>query len=229
MLQKRKKITKKQIKEDKLVTTYYQSLAFFQEHQAKFLIGIAAVALVIIAVVLFSNKRGNDNLLAAGMLSKVVPLYDQANFKDAIDGQKTASIPGLKEIVEKYGSTEEGELAKIYLANAYYSTNQFDLAAETYSDYSGSNNLLSAAAKAGIAACEEVKKEYEKAAEDYKDAAKISAANPGNANYLLRAAINYITAGKKDEAKSLLEQIKKDYPTSGLSQDVERYLAEINS
>ena len=99
MLEKRKKISKKQIKEDKLVTSYYQAISFFQDYQAKILIGAGIVAVIIVAVILWNNQRSSNNLKAAELLSKVIPLYDSGSYKDAVEGQKVANITGLKEIV----------------------------------------------------------------------------------------------------------------------------------
>lgn len=229
MLEARKKITKKQIKEDKLVTTYYRFIDFVQKNQARLLIGTAVVALVIVAVVLFSNKRANDNQTAAGLLAKVIPLYEQGAYKEAVEGQPQANITGLKKIVDEYGGTETGNTAKIFLGNAYLLQNNNDAAFKAFDDYSGSNPLFQATALAGKAGCLEVKKEYEKAADLYKDAVKISKINPANSEYLLKAGIDYLALGKKDEAKAAFETIKKDYKASPAVYDVDRYLAQVGS
>lgn len=229
VLERRKKISKKQIKEDKLVTSYYQVQSFIVENQAKLLIGVAAVALVIVAIVLFSNKRAKDNETAITLLSKVIPLYESGSYKEAIEGQTTTNTIGLKKIVDDYGSTETGNTAKIYLANSYLLTNKSDAAYEMYDDYSGSNSLFKATALAGKAGCLETKKEYDKAADLYTDAAKVSDTNPANADYLLRAGVDYLQLGKKEEAKSLFDIIRKDYKTSAAFYELDRYLAQIES
>ncbi|MEW6703181.1 MAG: tetratricopeptide repeat protein [Bacteroidota bacterium] len=229
MLEKRKRITKKEIKKDKLVTTYYKAQSFFLENQARILIGAAVVVLIVVAVILFINKRSNDNKTAAGLLAKVIPLYETGSYKDAIEGQKAGNIVGLKKIVDDYGSTENGEAAKIFLANAYSLTGNTDAALKTYDDYSGSNPLFKATALAGKAGCLEVKKEYEKAAALYKDAAKVSKTNPANGEYLLRAGINLIKLGRKAEAKTVFEAIKKDYKNSQAFYELDRYLIQVES
>ncbi len=45
---------------------------------------------------------------------------------------------------------------------------------------------------------------------------------------MLKAAINYIDAGNKEEAKDLLETIRKDYQTSTAFRDVDKYLTLVN-
>lgn len=229
MLEKKKKITKKEIKQDTLVTTYYKAYNFFLENQAKILIGIAAVALIVVAIIIFSNKRQSDNLAAANLLTKVIPLYEAGQFQEAIEGQKSTNVVGLKNIVENYGSTEQGEIAKIYLANCYLFLGKIEDAYEFYKDYDGSNPIFKATALAGEAAYYEYKKEYEKAADAYKNAAKISKENPSNPEYLLKAGINLIKLGKKEEAKAIFENIKKDYKTYPQVRQVDRYLVQVES
>lgn len=229
MLERRKKISKKQIKEDKLVTTYYQAYNFFQENQTKILIGTAIVAIIVVAAVLFTNKKSNDNLKAEALLVKVIPLYESNAFKEAIDGQVSSNTIGLKRIVADYGSTESGETAKIYLANSYAMLGNNDAAYEVFDSYSGSNPLFKATALAGKAGCLEAKNELEKAAELFQKAAKVSKDNPTNSEYLLNAGIDFLKLGKKEEAKLLFDIIKKDYKNTQAFYDLDRYLVQIES
>lgn len=224
MLQK-KKITKKEIKQDTLVTTFYKFNTFFQEHQMKIYIGAAVFALIIVAVVLYSNKKENDNLMAATLLTKVIPLYDAAQYEQAIAGDKAQNITGLKEIVDRYEGTEQGETAKIYLANCYLLTGKIDEAYELYDDYGGSNPLLKATSLAGKAAYYEAKEEYEDAAEFYRKAASVTKENPSNPEYLLKAGIALLNANQKEEAKKLFLKIQEEYKDYPQMQEVNRYLA----
>jgi len=229
VLERRKKISKKQMKEDKLVTTYYKAYNFFMEYQAKILIGVAAVALIIVAIVLLSNKRSSDNKNAAELLSKVIPLYEAGQFKEAVDGITSNRVLGLKKIVSDYGSTENGETAKIYLANSYVMLGNLDLAYEQYDSYSGSNPLFKATALAGRAGCLEVKNNLEKAANLFMDAAKVSKENPSNSEYLLKAGIDFIKLHKKEEAKSVFNTIKKDYKNTPAFYGLDRYLIQADN
>ncbi|OGU68571.1 MAG: hypothetical protein A2499_09025 [Stygiobacter sp. RIFOXYC12_FULL_38_8] len=226
MLEARKKISKREMKEDKLVTSYYKFHDFFMANQAKFLIGLGVVAVIVVAYILYTNKIFNDNKAAAALVAKVTPLMEAGSYKMAIDGVPAQNITGLKKIVDEYGSSEEGELAKIMLANAYSITGNSEEAYKLYNDYSGSNYLLKSSALAGKAGVLETKKEYEDAADLYQEAAKIGKANPSNPEFLLKAGIAYLKAGKKEEANALFETIKKDYVTAVPYMELEKYLVQ---
>ncbi len=227
MAKKKKKITKKEIQEDSLVTTFYKVEEFFEKHKQNIIIGVAAVAIIALAIVWYNNKRVEDNLQATEELSQVIPLFEKGSFKEAIEGQPGTNLVGLKSIVEEYGSTEQGEFAKIYLADSYYYLGDYANAKKYYEDYSGESTLHKAAAYAGIAACYEHDGDFEKAAGYYNKAANVSKYNPLTPDYLLNAGINYLKANNKEMAETVLNRIKKEFKTSAVAQDVDKYLAQI--
>ncbi len=229
MLAKKKKISRKDIKQDVLVTFYYKAVQFVNNQKKYLSIGIGAVAIIVVGIVLFVNSRKKGNEQASADLSQVITLYNQSAYQDAIDGKQVQAlkIKGLKKIVDENGSTESGETAKIYLANSYYNLKQYDLALKTFDSYGGGIDHLKAASIAGMAACYEAKNEIEKAAEYYLKASKVSQSNVLNAQYLLSAGINFIETGKNDDAKDALKSIKKNYPKSESASQVERYLLQV--
>lgn len=227
MLTPKKKITRKEIKQDNLVTFYYKAYAFLDEHKRNLAIVVGGIALVILAVVLYKNNQAADNEIAGADLYNTVKLFEANQFQDAIEGKPGTNVVGLRKIVEDYGSTENGELAKIYLGNAYLMLAKFDEALKAYEDYGGGNDLLKAAALAGEAACYEAKEDYENAASYYLKASKVTAENVLNPQYILFAGINYLNIGKQEEAKELFETIKRDFSKSMFARDVDRYLAQV--
>ena len=228
MLTKQKKLSRKEIKEDKLVEFYYKSQSFFEENKNKIFTYLGALALVVVAVILFMNYRSGQNDDAAVHLSKVMDMYDMGDYLGAIEGKKDVKMLGLKDIVAEYGSTENGETAKIYLANSYANLGKSDEALKYYEDYSGGIDIYVAASLAGQAGYYASKNEYEKAADLYMKASKVSKTDVMNSDYMFQAAVNYFDAGDKDQAKSLLQTIKEDYKTSAVYSQVDRYLTQLN-
>jgi tetratricopeptide (TPR) repeat protein len=224
MLQKKKKLSKKEIKEDKLVSFVNKSANFFEEYKNKiFTYGVIAV-IAIAAVYFYINQKNVDNQEAATELSRVMKLYDQGSYLEAIEGKQGTNIIGLKKIVDEYGGTENGETAKIYLANSYAFLGNYDDAIIYYEDYDGSIDYLKAAALAGEAGYYAAKGDFEKAADMYLSASKISKINANNPTYLLNAGINYQKSGLNDEAKAIFNQIKEDFAKSTVAKDVNKYI-----
>jgi len=228
MLAKKKKISKREIKEDKLVTTYYQALNYFQENKNRLGYYVGGLLVVIAVIYFYMNNKAENNKQAGIQLSRVIGLYDAGSYLEAIEGRQGTNIVGLKKIVAEYGSTENGETAKIFLANSYQMLGNVEEAFKYYEDYSGSNETFKATALAGEAGYYAYKGNFEKAADLYLSASRISKANVLNPDYMLKAAINYIEAGKKEDAKDLLEIIRKDYQTSTAFREVDKYLTLVN-
>ena len=228
MLTKKKKLSKKEIKQDKLVETYYKAYGYFEENKSKMLSYGVVLVVIVFAVIYYINHKKENNEKAEVLLSQVMNLYDQGSYLEAIEGRPSQNISGLKKIVEDYGSTENGETAKIYLANSYDMLGKPDDALKYYSDYDGDISIYKAAALAGQAGIYAGRKEYEKAAELFKKASRISKTDVLNPDYMLNASINYINSGKDGEAKEVLESIKKDYPTSQANSQAEQYLAIVD-
>ena len=229
MLAKKKKLSKKEIKEDKLVTTFYEAKSYYEKNQTMIFAVTGAIIVIIFAVLFFTNKTKENDLLASVELSRVVNTYNAGLYQQAIDGKEGTQEIGLLKIVDEYGGTEQGELARIYLANAYFYTQQYEKAMEEYDNYSGSDNLMISAALAGIASCYEVKNDFANAAKYFSKAADVSKFVPSNPDYLLNAGINLIKIENYKEAKVVLNKIKNEYTTAPASRQVDRYLAQLKN
>ncbi|HTR82036.1 MAG TPA: tetratricopeptide repeat protein [Bacteroidota bacterium] len=229
MLRAKKKISKRVIKEDTLVTTYFKAQTWYDENKKR----ISAVGGVLIVAALalwfYSNNMREGNERATTDLAKVYSFYDNGQYLIAINGIPERNIAGLQSIVDNYGSTATGNLAKFYLADSYYNTQDYDKALKYFNDFSGNSSLLQNSATAGIAACYEAKGEYKKAAENYEKAGLENSDDPNAADNLVNAARDYAKSGDKDRAIDLLKRVKKDYPTSTAARDVDRYIAEVSA
>lgn len=227
MLAKKKKLGKKNIKEDKLVTFYSKTLDYFEVYKNQVFIGAAAIVIVIAAIIYLNNQAAATEVEASAALAQASKMYQSGNYQAVIQGNAGANSQSLASVAAKYSGSEAGEIARIYLANSYFYTGDYDNALEYYEDYSGSNKLYKAASLAGIASCYEAKGEHEKAANYFRDAAFTYEYNSLNSQYLLNAAVNYIKVEEFEEAKALLERLKENYTSSVEAQEADRYLAEI--
>src|SRR5438067_8820507 len=115
MLKARKKLSQKELKKDKLVRTYFESKDWCSvpENKKKVSIGVGILLVLIAAVFFYTSNRKAKNEEAEIKLSTVINIYDAGKYQDAINGDQTAGITGLKDIVNNYGSTQSGETAKL--------------------------------------------------------------------------------------------------------------------
>ncbi|MFA8342402.1 MAG: tol-pal system YbgF family protein [Rhodothermaceae bacterium] len=218
---------KKELQEDQLVDSFAHLIDFYKKNQSKIIATFSAVVVIIVALVGYTNYMVSQNKEANGKLSKVLRFYNGADYNTAIEG-RNGEFEGLTKIVSDYGSTEAGQIAKIYLANSLLRTGKIDEAFDMYDDFSGNKKLFIAAAKAGKAACKEVKKEYDLAGNLYKSAFEVTENNPLNSEYLLKAGKAYLKAGKKEQAKAMFLKIKDEFAGTASFSEADRYLNGIN-
>ncbi len=226
MLKPRKRITKKELKQDRLVTTYFKVVEYLKNNRRIVSGTVTGIIIAVIVVVAYLNNRHSDNLKATTELSGVLNFFNGGAYQVAINGDPTHDVTGLKSIVDNYGSSETGEQAKIYLADCYYYLGDYDNALKYFKDYDGSDKFLEASAFAGEAEVYEVRGNFEKAAEYYDRAASRDSKSFLAPQYLVGAARNYIEIGKKDRAIELLTRVQKNFANSPYAGNVDYYLAE---
>jgi TolA-binding protein len=233
MLTPKKKISKKEIKQDELLNVYVKASSFYYANKRYVSYAVTGLVVVIAATLIFINNRRASNEKAATELGRVYGLYDQANsptqYQQAIDGQRERGVMGLKAIVDNYGNTESGEIARFYLANAYYNLGKYDEALQQFESFSSSNKLLEASAQSGIASCHEAKGEFGKAASSYEKAAGMVTNQINTPEYLSSAARCYGKSGDKEKAIAILKRLKLEYPASQQARDVDRYISEFSA
>ncbi len=226
MLKKKKKLTRRAIKEDKLVSSFNDALAFFDEYKSKIMLYGGITLAAVFLIIFFVNRNIQLNEKAGLELARVMNIYDSGSYLEAVNGKPGTNLFGLKKIVEEYGSTENGEIAKIYLANSYSFLGKYEEAYNYYKAYNGDIDMYKAASLAGQGDYFALKNDYAKAADYFEKAAHINKLVAMDPEYLLKAGINYLLAGNKAKAKEVLSNIKSDYKTSSVSIQADKYLAQ---
>jgi TolA-binding protein len=234
MLKPKKKITKKEIKQDGLITAYAQATSFYYENKKYISYGITALVIVVIASFVYINNKRGQNETATTEFGKVFGIFDKGTtdpkqYQIAIDGQPERGIKGLKYIVDNYGGTQAGELARFYLASAYYSLGKYDDALKNFDSFSGGSDFLKASAYAGVAGCYEAKGDYGQAAAAYDKASRTISDPLNTPEYLSSAARCYGQSGDKSKAVTLLKKVKQEYPASTYAREADRYIAQFSS
>lgn len=209
--------------DNKLYEYYLETVDYFEKYKKHFYIGgIVLIAIVLVIFIYFKRQAANNE--AAGLeLNLIKPVYLAGNYQQAIYGDSTGTAKGLLYIVSNYGSSENGETAKILLGNSFLSLRDIDNAEYYFKDFSGGNPFLKAASYAGIASVYEARGEYLKAAGEYESASKVSSEITNADEYLFYAVRNYFWADDFETAKKLIERIKTEYPKSQYISLSERY------
>ena len=138
---------------------------------------------------------------------------------------------GFLKVINKYGGTPSGNLAKLYAGEIYLQLGDYNNALKYLKDFDANGSVQTQALVYGLMgdACSELKKN-EEALENYKKAGTIFEQNQAlSSEYLFRAASLYEVMGKNKEAIELFQQLKDKFPRTERGFTAEKYLGRLGA
>lgn len=204
-----------------------ESTNFVEKHKNQILIGTCAVLVVILGYLCIQqfylqprNVKANDTIAQAQMF------FAQGDYEKALNGDEEKA--GFLSVIDNFGSTAAGNLARFYAAQCYYQTEKYQEAADMLEDFSDcGDEMVSPAAVMMLADCYLQLGSKEKAAEYFCKAAKRADNNSISPLALVKAAQVYEELDKKDKALECYEQIKTKYQQSMQYGDVDKYIERL--
>lgn len=199
-----------------------KSESFVEQNQKPLLIGVAAIVLLVCAVLSYKAFYVMPReQTAENVIYKAEQLFARDSFQLSLKGND--NIEGFLDIIDEYGSTKSGKLAKVYAGLCYKNLGDYENAIKYLKSMDADDELLTPAIKGSIGDCYFELNEKEKAIDFYKKAAAIDneLITPV---YLQRAGQVYLSLGKKSEAKALFEELKKKYPNTAYGMSADKYI-----
>lgn len=214
---------RKELRQDQVVTFYAKAWQFFDQNRPLVYGGLAVIVALALALVGYGYYQSQQNVEAQQQLGRVVTLYENGNYRQALDG--TEDAPGLLSIVDNYGGTTAGNLATFYAADALFRLGDYDQALTYFDQFDKDENVLGASAIAGQGSVHEAKGNFEQAGDLYREAALFFESAFTSPQYLLNAGRAYEEAGNYADAEEVYEMIKEDYPESEVASNIDFFLA----
>ena len=217
------KLSKRQIKEDKFTAVMLKSKSWILDNWQFIVIGAIAIALVITAVIYYSESRVAREHEASSKLSRALLDYRNGNFQVA--------IMGFTQIAEDFEGEYVSKQATFLLSNANLQIRNYPEAIRYYEKYLLSyhdDKLARASCYAGIACCYENQGEYLQAAEKFVKAFDEFPNGPLIGDYLASAMRNYLEVGDTTKARIRFNQINEEFKGTNLANRVTRLFMEKN-
>lgn len=196
----------------------------FIEKNQKMIINVVLILIIIIGAY-FSYNRFIVEPKAKEAFSQIFGAqnyFERDSFNLALNGD--GNVLGFLEIIDKYGSTPAGNLAKYYAGLSYLYTGDYQNAIQYLGKFSSDDLLLSNMAIANMGDAYMQLGEYKKAADQYKKAAASKLNDFSTPIFLMK---NGLALEKADDYKGALkvyEQLEKEYPNAPESRDIEKYI-----
>jgi tetratricopeptide (TPR) repeat protein len=196
---------------------------FFEKNKVAILGGIAAIIILAIA---FSAYKYAYKMPREKAASEELVYAEKQFLQDSFDlalENPGGGFEGLLGIIDSYGGTKAGNLAKYYAGVSYLNLGRFEDAISYMKDFKPSGSFTPIMKHGIIGDAYGELQDFDSAISAYKKA--ISNDNelltPYYANKL---AVLMMKQGDSSGAKKYFEMIKKDYPTSNESASAAYYL-----
>ena len=192
--------------------------AFFDKYKKAIIIGVVAVVVLIVGGILINNYYLAPREDAASTeLAKSQELFNNEQFEQA--------LTGFKKVASDYSSTNAGNLAQLYIGLCQANLGKWQEAADALENFSTKGDqMISPAAEGALGNAYANLKQYDKAVDHLKKAAKRADNNSLSPTFLIQAGEILESQGKKDEALKLYQEIKKKYFQSMQYQNIDAYI-----
>ncbi len=175
---------------------------------------------------LYQIPRGKK---AAAMMFVAEQQFAADSFSLALNGD--GGSDGFLQVIENYGGTAEGNLAKHYAGICYMRMGQYEEALSYLSKYKtvdGITGQIINAQNFGLRGDMSVQlKNYKEAASMYEKAVKASDNVLTTPYYLKKAAAVYAELGENAKALEAYKKIRADYGNSMEARDIDKYIGAI--
>ena len=146
----KEKDTNKELEVEEIVS---KSEQFIENNSKKIIYGIIAILVVVGAV--FGIKHGYllpKEKKAAAAMFKGEQYFAKDSFNLALNGNG-ADFEGFEAIIDQYGSTPSGNLAKAYAGICYFKMGENEKALDMLKSFSNKDNMISPAVTGLIGDC----------------------------------------------------------------------------
>lgn len=215
-----------------LIETLNKSEAFLHKYKKHIYAALVALVVIIGALIGWNSYSKARNEKASTALAHSQELFIMQEFDKALNGDSLGA-PGFKKIINDFSGTKAGNLANYYAGLCLAKQDKWEEAVKYLENFKPADDMV--ASPLAIMALGDAYanlKQYEKAVDSFKKAAKMADdATKGGINSsvspvaLKKAAIILSEQlKKKDEALELFKTIKAKYVNSSIQQDVEKYI-----
>jgi TolA-binding protein len=171
---------------------------------------------------LYLQPRSDE---AAAAMYKAELFFQKDSFNLAINGQ--GETLGFESIVDEYGMTPAGNLARYYLGVSYLRVGRYDEAIATLEEFNSDDQMMSTLSLGLLGDAHLEKGSTDEALSYYMKAAKTNANKFTSPIFLKKEAFVHEDLGHKEEALQLYQQIRSEYPESQEAQQVDKYIARL--
>lgn len=214
-------------KPEVLVEQFSKTEEFFQKHKNLVLVALAAILLVVGGVLGYKYYVSSQDEIAQKEMFQAVFYFEQDSLDLALNGDGLNF--GLLDIINDYGATDAGNLARFYAGSSYLKKGEFDQAINLLQAFGSSDLIVQARAYSLIGDAYMELGNYSDAATNYDKAANYKPNKNITPHYLMKAALAFEKQSDFSSAITRYDTILNDHFGSAEFQNARKYKARLET
>ena len=210
-----------------LVEQFSKTEAFFNKNKNLILGILGGIILVVGGFLGYRYYVSSQDDIAQREMFQAVFYYEQDSLSQALNGDGLNF--GLLDIIEDYGATEAGNLARFYAGTIYLKQGEYENAVEYLQAFSSSDLLVQARAYSLIGDAYMELGNYTNAADNYDRAADYKPNETITAQYLMKAALAFEKQSDYAAAIDRYDEVLTDHFGSPDYQNAKKYKAKLEA
>lgn len=205
-----------------------QAQNFFERNQ-NLVLGVLAGL-----VILVGGYFAYNNFFKAPRAEEAIDQMTQAQYQFERDSFALAltnpggGAMGFLDIIDSYGNTPSGNVAKYYAGICYLNIGEYDAAISFLKEYSPDGNITPIMRNGALGDAYSELSEYDDAISYYKKAVNAGDNEMLTAYYLHKLGLLHERNGRFAEAKEAYQRIKEEFPTSNQGREIDKYIARVD-
>lgn len=201
---------------------------FWNRYQKQLIIAIAAIVVIVGGWYAYQSfiVQPRENQAAEAMY-KAEENFAKDSLRAALSGEGTSR--GFLYIINNYGNTKSGNLAKYYAGVCYLRSGDFNNAVKYLKDFSTDAKQIQMMDYGCLADAYSELNKNDEAVTYYKKAAETFPDDQWNASeYLFRAGLKLELMGKTKDAVATYQQLKEKFPLSQRAAQADKYIYRLS-
>lgn len=213
---------------EQIESTLSKTEMFIEKNRTTITVVLAVIIVAVLAI--FGVRKfviEPREAAAQTAIFRAEQLFENDDYATALNGD--GNNAGFIDIINEYGGTKTGNLARYYAGICYLNTGDFNNAIKYLGEFKGKDQIVKPLATGARGDAYLELDNAAEAAKCYEKAAKESANTFTSPMFLMKAGLAYEMVENYQKALELYKTIKSEYPTSNEGFSIEKNIAYVEA
>lgn len=198
---------------------------FFERNQIAILGTVGVIVLIIGGLFLYQNMyKKPRNEKAVAQMFQAEFQFERDSFALALDNPG-GGYDGFLDIIDKFSGTKAANLCHYYAGVCYLHLGRYEAAVDFLNDFKPAGDVTPIMKHGALGDAYSELEDWKNATSHYQKATEVAENEYLTPYYLKKLGLLYERQGDAAKALKIFESIKKDYPNTTASQDIDKYIA----